>query len=199
MSHHNSLFSKNGNTFNYDLKNGMIGGHFVCSNLSCGYHGILQQYWEFYHNKNEKIDVLLVSENNKVKNDFLKIYPNWNIFTIDLHYDLTDDVPDIVGDLCSNENPIRNQKFDLIINQATLEHTYNPFKVMENLVNSLKNEGTIVSHTHPPGFQYHSYPRDYFRFMIDWWFDIPNYIENIELMELCMLESRHVFSVYKRI
>jgi SAM-dependent methyltransferase len=200
MAHSNFYYSLNNNQFDYGLDDGFwVGGRYYCSNLSNGYHGILKQYWELYTKKEEAIDVLLISENNKVKKEFNITYPNWNIKTLDLYYNLTDSVPDIIGDVCSNVNPIVDTKFDLILNQATLEHLYNPFKCMENLISSLKKDGVLVSHTHPPAFPYHSFPRDYFRFMIDWWLDLPKYIADIQLMELCMYSNSHVFSVYKKL
>lgn len=197
MSHNNYLYSKY--NYNWDTTiypgNYTIGGLLKCSNLSGGYHGILKQYWDKYNTGN---DVLLISENNKVKEEFNLIYPNWNIKTIDLYPEIstTYDV-DIVGDICNMSNPITD-KYDLIINQATIEHLYNPFQCMLNLSNSLKDNGILVTHTHPPNQEYHQYPRDYFRFMIDWWIDLPKYINNIELLEVCMKNNAHVFSCYRK-
>jgi len=199
MSHYNALYSKDGNQFDYSIANGFwVGGQFPCSNLSKGYHGILKQYWEKHCNIQNTLNVLLISENEIVKNEFKQAYPSWNIKTLDLYYELSNSKPDIVGDICSNTNPI-DDEFDLIINQATLEHLYNPFKCMENLLFALKPDGILVNHTHPPGFGYHQYPRDYFRFMIDWWIDLPKYVSNIELLELCMYQNNHVFSSYKKL
>jgi len=197
MNHDNYLYSK----YNHDWDTSIhpnhytIGGLFKCSNLSGGYHGILNQYWDMYNIGN---DVLLISENNKVKQEFNLIYPNWNIKTIDLYPEIstTNDV-DIIGDISSMNNPITD-KYDLIINQATIEHLYNPFQCMLNLTNSLKENGILVTHTHPPNQEYHQYPRDYFRFMIDWWIDLPKYISNIELLEVCMKNNAHVFTCYKK-
>lgn len=156
----------------------------------------MQQWWEYY---NSGVNVLLISENNKVKEDFQKIYPNWKIVTIDNYPEISkvNDV-DIIGDICNNNNPI-NDKYDLIINQATLEHVYNPFQAMNNLVKSLNTGGILLTHTHPPNQEYHQYPRDYFRFMIDWWIDLPKYISNIELLELYMHNNTHVFTCYKKV
>lgn len=198
-NHVDYFYSKNNN--NWDLtiypNNYTIGGLFKCSNLSGGYHGILKQYWEHYNKGN---NILLISENNKVKEEFKSSYPNWIIDTIDFYPEIstnTNDV-DIVGDISAPVNPIIMQ-YDLIINQATLEHVYNPFQAMFNLTKSLKTNGILVTHTHPPNQEYHQYPRDYFRFMIDWWVDLPKYIDDIELLELCMKNNAHVFTCYKKI
>lgn len=199
MAAHNTfLYSKMNHTWDLRIQPGhyTIGGLFKVSNLSGGYHGILQQWWEHY--TSDVIDVLLISENNKVKNEFKERYPSWNIVTID-HYPEISTVNnvDIKGDICDFDNPIVS-KFDLIINQATIEHVYNPFQAMSNLASSLKEGGYLLTHTHPPSQEYHQYPRDYFRFMIDWWIDLPKYIKNIELMEVYMHNNAHVFSCYKK-
>lgn len=197
MSHSNYFFSKYNNNFDLSVMAcGAVGGKFIVNNLSCGYHGLLKQYWEKY---NCGKDVLLISENNNVKNEFLLVYPEWNIQTIDLYPEIsTVNNVDIYGDICNKINPITN-KYDLIINQATLEHVWNPNNAMNNLLDSLKKSGILVTHTHPPGMPYHQYPRDYFRFMIDWWIDLPNHIENVELLELYMYNNEHVFSCYRKI
>jgi hypothetical protein len=191
ISHSNYRYSKYKKAWNVNADNGFIGNQFICSNSSSGYHGILKQWWEEY---NTGLDVLLISENNKVKQEFLDVYPKWNITTIGLN---EDDI-DINVDLCLFENPIEN-KYDLIINQATLEHLYNPFQAIYNLMSVLKPNGIIVSHSHPPGFGYHQYPRDYFRFMIDWWIDLQKYIKKIELLEVYMYNNKHVFTMYRKI
>jgi len=199
MSHHNNfLYSKSLKNWDFTIypNNYTIGGLFKCSNLSGGYHGILKQYWEYYNKGN---DILLISENNKVKSEFNIVYPDWNIKTIDFFPEIStvkDDV-DIIGNICDAKNPILD-KYDLIINQATIEHVYNPFQAMLNLSDALKPDGILVTHTHPPNQEYHQYPRDYFRFMIDWWLDLPKFIDGIELLELYMVNNAHVFTVYKK-
>jgi len=193
--HKDYSFSKNNKIWDETIYPGnyTIGGFFKCSNLSGGYHGILKQYWEYYNTGN---DILLISENNSVKKEFNQVYTNWNIKTIDNYPEIStiNDV-DIIGDICNNINPIVD-KYDLIINQATLEHVYNPFQAMINLTKSLKTNGILVTHTHPPNQEYHQYPRDYFRFMIDWWIDLPQYINDIELLEICMKNNAHVCTCY---
>ena len=62
MSHLNYSYSKYNKI--WDTNSPWIGGKFEVSNLSTGYHGILKQYWDTYNTGN---DVLLISENNKVK------------------------------------------------------------------------------------------------------------------------------------
>lgn len=199
MSTHSTFFySKNNKNWDFTIYPGnyTIGGLFRVSNLSNGYHGILKQYWDEYRMGNR---VLLISENNTVKKEFNTFYPDWNIDTIDNYPEISKvyDV-DIIGDICNTNTPI-TKKYDIIINQATLEHVYNPFQAMLNLSNSLDTGGILVSHTHPPNQEYHQYPRDYFRFMIDWWIDLPKYISQIELLEVYMHNNAHVFSCYRKL
>lgn len=196
----NKNFSENNLKWDFIL-NGYVGGTFKASNLSNGFHGILKQWWEYY-SKNDVNKVLLVSENNKVKKELGDLYNNWDITTLDLYYELTDSEPDIIADICSynliKEHNLEN-KYDLIINQAILEHVYNPFESMMNMSKSLKIGGHLITHTHAQNMTYHSYPSDYIRFMIDWWYDLPKYIENIKLIEFYQDDKDiNVFSCYEK-
>ena len=155
----------------------------------------MKQWWERYINGDK---VLLVSEGAQAKQEFAHQYPNWKIQTIDLFPEIAEShVCDLIGDIAALENPLETGKYDLIINQATLEHVYNPFQAISNMFVALRPGGILVSHTHPPGFEYHSYPRDYFRFMIDWWIDLPKLVKGIELLEL-FEGYHHVFSCYQK-
>lgn len=171
-----------------------IGGKFSVPNFSTGYHGILQQWWEHY-NKGQLC--LLVSENNKVKEEFQKHYPSWKFHTLD-YYDNKGEPVDIVTDLCGKIPEDTNMLFDLIVCQATLEHLYNPFKAMQNMMSLLNQGGVVLLHTHLPTYYYHPYPRDYVRFHPDWFEDIPLFIPEYELLELYTV-SGHIFVAYKKI
>ncbi len=58
-------------------------------------------YIDKYLNTNTELNVLLISENNTVKRDFNKVYPKWNIDTIDLYHEISkDNNCDILGDVC---------------------------------------------------------------------------------------------------
>lgn len=203
--HYDEFYSKN--NLEWDLSGidgpGWVGGTYVAPNLSKGFHGILKQYWDYYTNlyhPNEEINVLLVSENENVKKQLNEDYPKWNIDIIDLYPELqsgNDNI--IVGNICNYNNPLPENKYDLIIAQAILEHVYNPFQAMVNFTKSLKNNGVVIIHTHPPGCPYHRFPSDYFRFMKDWWYDIEKYIDELELLELFQKCNLNVFSCYRKI
>ena len=205
-NHYSDFYSKL--NYKYNLPDQKIPYHLAvptlwpCRNLSSGYHSILIDYIHNHIDTNKNIDVLLISENHLVKEDFNKIYPLWNIKTVNFYKEIsTEQVDsDIIANICDrSNNELRKYKFNLIINQATLEHVYDPFGAMYNLCEILDKDGIIVNHTHAPDFGYHQYPRDYIRFMKDWWYDIPSYIPNIELLELFMHQNMHVFTCYKKI
>lgn len=201
MDHYTDFYSKNKNNWNVNSDSGWIGGRYPVENLSGGFHGILKEYWDFYSkNFQKKINVLLVSENDKVKRQLELEYKNWNIDIIDLYPELQGDNKSIIkGDICSLKNPLESNKYDIIISQAILEHVYNPFQAIYNFSDSLKINGFLFIHTHPPAMHYHQYPRDYIRFMKDWWYDIPKYIPNIELLELYQHENINVFTCYGKL
>jgi SAM-dependent methyltransferase len=195
-NHDDEIFSKFNNIWDYSRHNNVwVGGLFEVNNSSGGYHGILKQWWEHYIDVNEEKNVLLVSEGNGVKKYFEDLYPKWSFKTTGKYYDIQGSEPDIIADICENDSLPKNE-FDLVICQATLEHVYNPWGVIKNFEKTLKSNGILLMHTHPPGFRYHSFPRDYFRFMKDWWYDIPVYLNSLNLLELYMDKNEVVFTTY---
>jgi len=78
--------------------------------------------------------------------------------------------PDIIFDLCSNDVELLENKYDKIICLAILEHVYNPFDAVKNLIKMLKQDGVIygfvpfLHHYHAPNdLQF----QDFFRFSKD--------------------------------
>jgi hypothetical protein len=198
MSQSASFYSKDNNRWDLSTGRGVGGPWFFCSNLSLGYHGLLRQYWDKYKPHSDRNMVLLVGDNNTSKTEFNTTYPNWEITTTDLYPELKAGINcDILFDTCSSTN-ILEKKYDIIINQANLEHMYNPFQAMKNLSEALNTNGILLTHTHPPKCPYHAYPRDYFRFMNDWWYDLPTHIKSIELIEFYAWNEEHVFSMYRK-
>lgn len=164
-----TVMSKSKKVWDVNVVDGYwIGGRFRVDNISAGYHGLLQQWWEYY---NEGTICLLVSENNKVKGEFQVRYSDWQFVTLDL-YDNKGEPVDITADLCGDFLTQVKTKFDLIVCQATLEHVYAPFSAMKNMFYLLNTNGVVVIHTHTPMFPYHPYPRDYLRYNLDWFEDI---------------------------
>jgi SAM-dependent methyltransferase len=186
----------NGN-WNYDsgLKGKWVGGKISMPNLSSGYHGLLHQWWEHY-GKNKK-SWLLLSENNSVKEEFEKLHPGVTFSTSDFFPEMNADC-DFNFNICDRSTIVNNKKFDLILNQSMLEHVYDPVSALRNIVDLLENEGICILNTVVPGFQYHGFPRDYFRFYPDWFIDAEKFIGNIKTKELCVV-GYQIFVVYQKI
>jgi SAM-dependent methyltransferase len=176
-------------------KNKWVGGQFVVSNLSGGYHGILKQWWEFYGEHTSQW--LLISENTNVKQEFKNAYPLKEFKTLEFYEEMNSNA-DLQFNLCEEIPNDRIEQFDMIVCQATFEHLYNPVTALKNLANLLSLGGIVVIHTHVPGFQYHQYPRDYFRFFPDWFIDAEKFVGDIILKELCVV-GPHIFSAYQKI
>lgn len=200
---HDKTFSLNNLTWDYAFREYFTGGVLRIHNPSGGFHGLLQQWWDYYAIQGVN-NVLLISEGNVAKHELELLYPNWRITTLDLHYEVTNGEPaDMIGDICDynlisklNMSP----NFDIVINQALLEHVYNPFEAMKNMISFLKDDGVLITMTCAQKFIYHAYPSDCFRFMVDWWYNLPTQIIGIQLLELYedVYESC-VFSCYKKI
>jgi SAM-dependent methyltransferase len=183
---------------NWDYSSGSkgiwIGGKFSTPNLSSGYHGILKQWWEYY-GKNKK-KWLLLSENNSVKSRFESEYPGILFSTSDFFPEMNADC-DFNYNVCDASSFTGNETYDIIISQAMFEHVYDPVGALKNISTILSDNGFLILHTVVPGFPYHQFPRDYFRFFPDWFADAPTFIDNIEVKELCVI-GYHIFVVYKK-
>lgn len=197
-----NVFKTSGN-HNYDPANDIwsggyywIGGYYPVSNSSTGYHGILKVWWDHY--KKDNANWLLVSEKQQVKNEFKSNYMDDNFFTIEQYCDPSE--VDYNLNICDENLSNLLPKFDVVVCQATLEHLYNPYGAMSNLLDRLEVGGICAIHTHLPSFMYHPYPRDYFRFQPDWFLDLEKYVKNVELLELIGTPNDwHIFALYRKI
>jgi SAM-dependent methyltransferase len=190
------MIHKAGRNWDYDntSHNGWFGERFAVPNQSTGYHGILKQWWDFY--KGENSSWLLMSEKNIVKPFFSTVYPSDTFSTLEYYADEQD--VDYRFSLCDRNLAYHLPKFDVVLCQATLEHIYDPFTAMFNMAGLLNKNGVVLIHTHTPGFFYHPYPRDYLRYHPDWFIDLPEFIPNIELLEL-FDGNGHIFSAYRKV
>jgi SAM-dependent methyltransferase len=192
---HTKTFSAANRTWNLNVIESRIGGWMPIPNASGGYHGIMRQWWEAYGKGNK---CLLVSESQKAKLAFSKVYPHWDIQTLDYYTDINGDVPDIVADICKPLPSTLHAAFQTVICQATLEHVYDPLAAVANLSRCLTNCGILALHTHTPPFMYHPCPRDYLRFNVDWFEDLSRHVEGLRLIELHAAIG-HVFALYERV
>jgi SAM-dependent methyltransferase len=117
-------------------------------------------------NKNMKV----LDVGKSMRDDFIKISCK-EIITLDIN--IFEDYPDVQFDLSEKieiEKTELNQKFDVIICLAVLEHVYNPFNAIQNLRKMLNHGGVIYGYV-PFLYHYHA-PKDlnfqdYYRFTKD--------------------------------
>ena len=123
---------------------------------------------EIINNINKDMTVLDIGKS--MRDDFTKINCK-EIKTLDVN--IFDNYPDIQFDL-SEEIEIEknefNEKFDVIICLAVLEHVYNPFIAIKNVKKMLNKKGVIFGYV-PFLYHYHApedlYFQDYYRFTKD--------------------------------
>lgn len=150
--HKNNKFSKDGLSWDYTSQGVWVGGRHPLPNLSTGYHGLFFEWIKYYAAKFKEPKILLVSEGELVKNQLKLEFPNWNIRTLDLFWDLQSK-PDIEADVCNPDWIYSNSnKYNLVINHSILEHVYAPFAAMANMAWVLSKNGYLLSGTHPPWF-----------------------------------------------
>ena len=109
---------------------------------------------------------------------------------------------DIVVDLCE-AGSIPVNKYVAIICQATLEHVYDPFSAVKNMFLGLTKNGICLLHSHPVTSRigYHGVPKDYFRYWLSWWLDLPSHLDKIVQVQLVEFYDHrdHVLSCYKKV
>jgi hypothetical protein len=180
--------------WDYTTEDFWLGTPFKVPNPSTGYHGILKQWWDHYKGNHSKW--LLVSELNHIKEYFSRVYPGDQFNTLEFY--ASADQVDYRYNLCDRSIPDELPKFDIVVCQATLEHVYDPFSAVSNMVSVLNKNGLLTIHTHVQPYPYHPYPHDYVRFFSDWFIDIPKYIGSVELLDLCENDG-HIFASYKKV
>jgi SAM-dependent methyltransferase len=93
--------------------------------------------------------------------------------------------------------PKIDKKVDLIVSQAILEHLLNPYKHLQDLTNIVCSNGYIIIHTVMPGFGYHRYPIDAFRFFPDWFEEVAKRFD-LKIIKKRMQDT-HIFYMYQKI
>ena len=108
--------------------------------------------------------VLDFGKSSRHRYDF---FASGQILTADINQ--FEDYPDIICDLCERES-LPDEKFDGIICNAVLEHTYNPIAAAENLHFLLKDGSHCLAYA-PFIYRYHSFGnpvvQDFYRFSND--------------------------------
>jgi len=65
------------------------------------------------------------------------------------------------------DNPVGQQKYDVVISTEMLEHAHNWNIALFNLLDVVSVGGILVLTTRSPGFEYHPYPEDNWRFIVE--------------------------------
>jgi len=170
-----------------------VGGAFLKRGLGGGFHGVLLDYIEQFKPKNAK-KIALVAESVEAAQDLSKAFP-WAEISNIVDYSDKKSGSDYDVDLNIKQN--FNEKYDVVLSQALLEHVCNPFMAIENFMDLLNTNGIIVLHTHNPKMVYHPYPIDCLRFHKDWFVDIQKYLP-IELLDFLEADV-HLFCVFRKI
>jgi len=88
------------------------------------------------------------------------------------------DLPIPAEDLCDY---FRNKTFDIVVCTEVLEHVKDWIPLVDNALYLLKVGGYLVLTTRSPGFPYHEYPGDFWRFTVENMKEMfGSYIELIE-------------------
>jgi SAM-dependent methyltransferase len=158
-------------------------------NLSGGFHVALKTFWDA-HGLGRRC--LLVSENPAVRDVLAEQYAGTEFVISDLHSDLmppTSGVPDIVWDVCDAPPPALSMAvFDSVVCNALLEHVLDPVGALKNLASLLAPNGHLYAFTCTPSFHLHRYPRDYVRFHLDFFEDLPCYLRQKYKLDLRLEE-----------
>jgi SAM-dependent methyltransferase len=82
--------------------------------------------------------------------------------------DITEGVGvDVVCDAERVLDRFEKERFDIVLSTELIEHTRNWKRVISNIKNLCAPEGTILVTTCSPGFHYHAYPHDYWRYELE--------------------------------
>lgn len=94
------------------------------------------------------------------------------------------------------EEPPAVGPFDCIVSQSMLEHLIDPYKHVRDCVALLRPGGWLVVHTMMPGFNYHRYPVDCFRFYPDWFEEVAKRL-GLEVQDRYIRNSRITYKFRK--
>lgn len=158
-------------------------------NSSLGFHYQLFNYLDKY--SFSKNTILLVSEKEDVIPVFKKFFPDLDFYNMGYEGEH--------GEIFTDLNILHKVRwtYDIVFNQAVLEHVCRPSIFVENLANYTTINGHIIIHTHNPKMAEHKWPHDCVRFLKDFWFCMEDYIpaKVTDYEEM----NEHVFVVYERV
>lgn len=173
-------------------------------NLVGHFYGALRRLWE-HHGLGTKC--LLVSESKAVADVMKARYPNVAFTSTDYYPELMDEcaqsAPDHSWDVCfSPPRALEAEHFSSVICQSLLEHVIDPTTALRNMFSLVSPGGFVFLQTHLPSFCVHRYPRDYVRFTLDYFEDLPKFLAQIGLsvrLEDLWARGAFVIAAYCRI
>jgi SAM-dependent methyltransferase len=80
------------------------------------------------------------------------------------------------------------QKFGVVLCCETLEHTADPLRIVERLKSHVAPGGILIVTTPGNGFGEHFFPRDYYRFMPNFYEDIL--FDGMEILEIAQVRGK---------
>ena len=136
-------------------------------------------------------NMLLPGENNAVKPVYASLLKvdNSRILTAGVLSDM-----DVQWNF--EQEPPTIGPFDCIVSQSMLEHLIDPYKHVRDCVALLRPGGYLILHTMMPGFNYHRYPVDCFRFYPDWFEEIAQRLE-LQISDKYIHNSRITYKFRK--
>ena len=169
------------------LSTAWIGGHWPVANESGGYHGLLKTWFDHFGLQGNGLVVGEQGEAGEaVKNAFRNEY-GVEVYSVGLSD------ADIAWDITK---PLETEEeYGWIVCQAVLEHVTDPVAAIKNMSALLTKGGRLYVHTCGPGFPYHPYPIDCFRFFRDALVAMAE-IANLEIDDMLWTNS-HCFAAYR--
>lgn len=89
---------------------------------------------------------------------------------------------DVVADATSLTEKFGGEAFDIVISTEMLEHLQDWRSVVEQLKAVVRRGGLLLITTRSPGFPYHPYPIDVWRYTLD---DIRKIFVDMEILAVC--------------
>lgn len=102
-----------------------------------------------------------------------------------------------VDEICKVENLLSKygkESFDMVIATELIEHVKDWQEAIHNIKNVCKNNGVILITTRSPGFPYHGFPNDYWRYE---GYDMKNIFSDCKVQKI-EKDSRGVFVKVKK-
>ena len=94
-------------------------------------------------------------------------------------------------------SPPMDKQYSCIVSQSMLEHLIDPYKHVKDCVSLLENGGVLIVHTMMPGFDYHRYPVDCFRFYPDWFEEVSKRL-GVTVKDKQIRNSRITYMMQKK-